>query len=244
MSKKVLNNFDWIHGRHAVLNYVRFNSDFIKEIAVNDDSDVVEIKSLIQKPDFQIKKRPKSFFERFPKGHQHMACLCKINLFRGDLKTFINENKSDNLTIAILDQCTDPQNFGACIRSALAFNINAIIIPKDRSVSLTPTVYKVAAGGVSQLDLFTVTNVSKTLEYLKSHGFWVYGSCERAKKSIDQIDFSDKSVLVFGSESKGIRDIVRKEVDEIFTIKTNPNFPSLNLAMASSITFFYCNLKN
>ena len=154
-----------------------------------------------------------------------------------DLEILIkNRSKSFNFDlILILDSIMDPQNLGSIIRTAHCLGANGVIIPTDRAASVTAAVIKASAGSAGQLPVARVTNVSQTIDYLKDHGFWVFGADAHAGKNLNQMDFNCPVVLVLGGEAKGIRPLIKKKCDFLLTIPMAGSFDSLNVAVAAGI---------
>lgn len=141
--------------------------------------------------------------------------------------------------VLMLDSVTDPQNFGALCRSALAFGVDAVILPKDRSIAVTPSVCKASSGAVEHLNIIQVGNLVVTLNKFKEHKFWIYGAhLKVATTTLPALDPAGRSVLVVGSEGKGIRELVGKTCDVLFTIPMAADFDSLNVAQAGTVCLY------
>lgn len=153
------------------------------------------------------------------------------------LKEFIQQ-LSSQCCILILDGITDPHNLGACLRTADAAGVHAVIIPKDKSASLNATVSKVACGAMESVPVFTVTNLARTLETLAACGVWIYGAAGEAQQSIWNIDFRGPSAIVLGSEGQGMRRLTREYCDELFSIPLLGQVSSLNVSVAAGICLF------
>ena len=170
--------------------------------------------------------------------------VLKTNDFeRPSLNEFLkNENLNDKSVLIALDQITDPQNIGSIMRSCALFNCKGIIVAKDNAPDLTPSIYKAASGAAEIVNYFKVTNLKRTISELKKYGYWAYGFDSSNNNDSTNIKFSKKSVLVFGSEGKGIRDLVKKECDEIIKLKMQINtyyqIDSLNVSNAASIALY------
>ena len=146
--------------------------------------------------------------------------------------------KTENLLLLVLDGVVDPSNLGSCIRSAAAFGVDAIIIPKDRAVSVNATVIKVAAGATNLVPVFEVTNLARSLEQIADHGVWLYGLSEHANVSLNSCDLKGNVALVMGSEAKGIRDLTAKKCDYLVSLPTVSGFATLNVAVATGISLY------
>jgi 23S rRNA (guanosine2251-2'-O)-methyltransferase len=140
--------------------------------------------------------------------------------------------------IAILDGVKDPRNLGAIIRSAAAFAIGGIIIPKRRAVGITATVAKVAAGGLEYVPITEVTNISQSIERLKQQGFWIIGTDEEAEDSCQLFAYPSPLALVFGEEGEGISSLVKRRCDALVSIPVCGPLSSLNVAVAAAVLFY------
>ncbi|MFP3011917.1 MAG: 23S rRNA (guanosine(2251)-2'-O)-methyltransferase RlmB [Rickettsia sp.] len=145
--------------------------------------------------------------------------------------------KNPKCKIAILDQITDTQNIGAIIRSAAAFDINAIILPQDNSPNESGSIAKAACGTLELIPIIKVTNLRSCMNYLKKHGFWIIGLTGSTNDYFTDKLISDKMALVFGSEDKGMRRLVEETCDYLATIPISKRVKSLNVSNAASIIF-------
>lgn len=146
---------------------------------------------------------------------------------------------ADPQIILALDSVQDPQNFATLCRSALSFGVKAILIPKDRSVSVTGVVSKSSAGAIEHLHVVQITNLARSLGDLKDRGFWVYGThLSDDSQSLNLVDPSGKAVLVMGSEGTGLRPLVAGTCDMLVKIPMAGTLDSLNVAQAGSIVLY------
>ena len=137
-----------------------------------------------------------------------------------------------------LDEVQDPHNLGACLRSADAAGVDAVIVPIDNSCGMTPVVRKVASGAAESVPLCSVTNLQRTLGELQKAGLWVYGAAGEADGSLWSLDLSGPSVLVMGAEGSGLRRLTRERCDALFAIPMAGSVSSLNVSVAAGITLF------
>ncbi len=149
-----------------------------------------------------------------------------------DLNDILNEK-----IIIILDHLEDPHNFGAIIRTVEAAGIKSIIIPKDRSVDVNDTVMKISTGALNHVKITRVTNLVNTINKLKENGYFIYGA-EADGINFKKVSYSDKIVLIIGSEGNGLSNLVRKSCDEIVSLPMNGNINSLNASVAASILIY------
>ncbi|MBZ0070421.1 MAG: 23S rRNA (guanosine(2251)-2'-O)-methyltransferase RlmB [Gammaproteobacteria bacterium] len=140
--------------------------------------------------------------------------------------------------VLVLDGVTDPHNLGACLRTADAAGVQAVILPKDRSAGLTPVVRKVACGAAEHLPLFTVTNLARTLRALQAAGLWVYGAAGESEASLYDIDFTGSVALVMGAEGSGLRHLTREHCDGLVHIPMAGCVESLNVSVATGVLLY------
>ena len=151
------------------------------------------------------------------------------------LKEFIIENKKDNVNLIVLEEVTDPRNIGSIIRSAVAFNIDGLIVKERSFPSKSKLLYKSASGGVEHMKIFKVSNLNSTLRYLKSKDFWVSAFDVSATKDFTTNNWKGKNVLLFGSEGYGIKAKTLENSDFRFKVNINRNIESLNISNTVSI---------
>lgn len=140
--------------------------------------------------------------------------------------------------LVLLDQIEDPQNLGAIIRSAEGAGADGIVLPERRSAGLTQAVYSVSAGAVEHLNVARVTNLAQTMDILKKRGIWLVGAEGGTKEYWYEFDYRLPVGLVFGSEGKGLRSLIKKKCDKILSIPLFGRISSLNVASAASIFLF------
>lgn len=153
------------------------------------------------------------------------------------LETALLKEKSNKLYV-MLDGLKDPHNLGAIIRSCDAFNADAVIVPKNRSVGLNETVAKVSTGAIEYVDVIQVTNLNNTIKTLKERGFWVVGTDMNTNQTIHDIQVDTDLCIVIGSEGKGMSRLVRENCDYIVQIPMNGHVNSLNASVSAAITLY------
>ena len=140
--------------------------------------------------------------------------------------------------VLILDSIQDPRNLGACLRSALGFEFDAVIINKDGSSPINEYVFKTSVGAILNLDIFYVTNLSRSINSLKDIGYWVLGLDGNGEGSIFSEKFSSKTAVVLGSEGSGIRKLVKENCDHLIKIPISNKVESLNISVAAGIIMY------
>jgi 23S rRNA (guanosine2251-2'-O)-methyltransferase len=142
-----------------------------------------------------------------------------------------------NLILA-LDGVQDPHNLGACLRTAEAVGVNAVIIPKDRSASLTPAALKASAGASERVPLIAVTNLVRSLKRLQELGYWLTGLEGDTDESLFDVDLTGPLVLVLGAEGEGMRRLTRETCDRLVNIPMRGRIESLNVSVAAAVCLY------
>ncbi|MCH2191281.1 MAG: 23S rRNA (guanosine(2251)-2'-O)-methyltransferase RlmB [Gammaproteobacteria bacterium] len=151
------------------------------------------------------------------------------------IKTF--EQKAPLLLI--LDQVQDPHNFGACLRTADAAGVDAVVVAKDNSSPMTPVVQKVASGAAETMPVFRVSNLARTLEMLKKSGLWLIGTSDKASHSIYQSKLDGPIGLIMGAEGKGMRSLTEKKCDSLVSLPmAGVVVSSLNVSVATGVCLY------
>ncbi len=164
----------------------------------------------------------------------HQGIVLDIEDYKySDLKSISNAN-----FLVILDHLEDPHNFGAIIRTCEAAGVDAIIIPKNRSVEVNSTVMKVSAGALTNIKIVEVNNLVNAIKELKKNGFWVYGTDMEDSELYTKVDYTEKVVLVIGAEGNGISRLVRENCDFVVNIPLLGKINSLNASVAAGIVIY------
>jgi len=140
--------------------------------------------------------------------------------------------------LLVLDGIQDPHNLGACLRTASAAGVNAVILPKDRSAGITPVVRRAAAGAGEIIPLVFVTNLARTLKLLKKEGIWLFGTHDQAETSIFDASLTGPMALVMGSEGSGMRRLTAENCDFQYQIPMTGSIASLNVSVATGVCLF------
>ena len=225
-----------INNAVSILGSTRFNIEYIDVLregkAINDD----KIKTYLKSFNINILEK-EQFYKKYADGRtQGIIIGFKGELIENNLPDF--DNKKD-ICLLVLDQIEDPQNFGQIIRTAECAGINGIIFPKHHSAPITDSVLQVSQGAFANMPLYEVTNLNHEIMQLKKSEFWVIGleNSINAKPWYD-VEFSGKTVIVVGSEGRGIRHKVLKSCDFIATIPMQGKTNSLNVSAAVSAVAF------
>lgn len=239
MSKKVA-----VFGLHSVRALVERHPERVVEMfAVRERQDKA-LQSLIQsaqklgiRPQFV----PKQTLEKKAEGGNHqgvvVVALEAPLLSDNDLPDLVHNSTKAPLFL-VLDGITDPHNLGACLRTADAAGVTAVIVPKDKSASLNPTVRKVACGAAETMPLVQVTNLARALKQLQELQVWVMGTAGEAEQSVYAVDLKGPTALVMGAEGDGMRRLTRETCDELIKIPLLGTVSSLNVSVATGVCLF------
>lgn len=235
-----MENTDLIYGLHAVTEAL--NGDLVNKLYVQEDlrgKNVEKIKELARIKKVNISWTPKTELNKLTENGVHQGFMARVSEFAyADLATLLSElAEKAEATILILDELTDPHNLGSIARTADATGVDAIIIPKHRAVGITPTAVKASTGALQHVPVVRVTNLSQTLDKLKSAGFWIFGT-DMDGTVYSKWNTKGKIALIIGNEGHGIGQNLKKQVDEMITIPMVGHVQSLNASVAASLLMY------
>ncbi len=241
LAKKRQNSDYWIYGHHAVVGAINNNNRVKYEINFTIEAE----KKLIQEIDikelkFARRHRSREEIENLLGGisnHQGI-CLKVEKLKMPELQVILDNCNKEHSIIVLLDQLEDSQNVGAIFRSALAFKLDGIVLTQDNSVSENSFLTKAASSGVDKVPFTKIKNISSCIKKLKQSGYWIYGLEMNAAKSLKEMKFAKKVVIVLGSENKGLRKITTSLCDETIKIDISDELESLNVSNTAAIAFY------
>ena len=228
-------------GINAVNEIISIRPSSVTTLFIEDDKGkrIQELDQLAKQNNIEVVLQDSSFFQKnfSEMNHQSVAIICHKRLEENE--NFLeNLFEKKNLLILILEHITDPHNVGACIRTAAAAGVDAIIVPKNRSCHLTPTVRKISSGGAELIPFVVVTNIVRTINKLQSEGVMIYGTDMKASKLHNEITYGDKSALIIGSEDKGLKRLTLENCDEIIKVNMPGRIESLNASVSTGIMLF------
>lgn len=204
------------------------------------DGRVREIEALAEVAGVAVRAIASAELDAMAAGIRHQGCLARVRSVEA-----LGEDGLEALLAAVeepfilvLDQVQDPHNLGACLRSAAAAGVHAVVVPRDRAVGLTPTVRKVAAGGAELVPVARVTNLARTLRRMQQRGIWIVGMADSSHAPLDQVDLRGGLALVLGSEGTGMRRLTSRSCDTLAGIPMVGGVASLNVSVAAGICLF------
>ena len=179
--------------------------------------------------------------DRLADGSNHQGIVIEVEmpgeLSESDLKTAV-ENLSETALFLVLDNVQDPHNLGACLRTADATGVHGVIITKDNATGITPTVCKVASGAAETMPVYQVTNLSRTLRWLKGEGLWIMGAAGETAQTVYKTDLTVPMALVVGTEGKGLRRLTKEQCDVLVSVPMLGQVESLNLSVATGVLLY------
>lgn len=235
---------DLIYGIHAVLAALHHKKGSITEIWIDGarhDARVNAVIEAAQQGRVTVHKLTRSVLqERAPHArHQGVVALCKaLPVYTEDDLEQLLSSLTQSAFLLVLDGIQDPHNLGACLRSADAAGVHAVIAPRDRAVTITPAVRKVASGAVEAVPFIQVTNLARTLRELQAAGIWITGTAGDAPLALYDAQLQGPLALVLGAEGGGLRRLTREHCDQLVHIPMAGVVESLNVAVATGICLF------
>ena len=242
----------FIYGIHAVDSLLRQNPKSVQRLLAQKGQTNKRIAALLELARNQgvpVSLEPRGTLDDMVSGrHQGVVAETRggasdgdgagSNLWQeADLLRAVDE-KPEPLLILVLDGVTDPHNLGACLRSADAAGVDAVVVPRDKSADLTPVSRKVACGAAEVVPFVRVTNLARTLQALKSRGVWLFGAAGEAEKSIYDNDLTISMALVMGAEGEGLRRLTREQCDYLVRLPMAGSVSSLNVSVATGVCLF------
>ena len=232
-----------IYGVHAVEALLRHHPKRVKQVWLAEGRSEPRVQALVELANqnkVAIGQAERREMDVWVEGvHQGVVADVSPSQVWGEamLDELLDRTEGAPLLL-VLDGVTDPHNLGACLRSADAAGALAVIVPKDKSATLTPVVRKVACGAAEVIPLVAVTNLARTLEKLQQRGLWVVGTAGEAEVSIYDQDLTGPTILIMGAEGKGMRRLTREHGDYLVHLPMAGSVSSLNVSVATGVCLF------
>ncbi len=237
-----------IFGLHAVEAALKQDAESIEQLWCDKQRRDKRLQGLVQlaaKRGIKPQQLSRDELDKLAPGGKHQGVVAQVKQSSATTarnETFLEQLLTD-LEVApfllVLDGVTDPHNLGACLRSADAAGVHAVIAPRDRACGLTPVVRKVASGAAETVPFVQVTNLSRTIKSLRDAGVWVIGTAlEEGAMSLYERDLKGPLALVLGAEGKGIRRLTRENCDELVYVPMAGTVQSLNVSVATGVCLF------
>lgn len=239
-SKKESDN-EVAYGIHAVESVLTHSPEIVLQVWLQknrDDDRINNIVNLAKKSGLSIEYISTDKLNKKYEGVQHQGVVARIRSKNKKSLQIEDILHLDECLILVLDGVEDPHNIGACMRTADAVGVDAIVVSKNRSPGITPVVRKVASGAAETVPFIAVSNLARTLQQLKDNDIWVIGTAGETDTSIFDSRPSKKMALVMGAEEKGLRRLTRETCDELVKIPMSGTVESLNVSVATAVCLF------
>ncbi len=236
-------SFDVIYGIHAVEAALRKQPENVLQVYVQQGRNDNRIKTLLD-----IAKNSgislqaisnEKLKEKCPKA-RHQGVVAEVRPSKSSVLTLEDILQKENLLLLILDEVQDPHNIGACLRTADASGVDAVIVSKNRSPNLTSVIRNVASGAAETVPYIMVTNLARALDKIKNENVWLVGTSGDSKHSLYELNATSNKrlALVMGSEGKGMRRLTREACDELVSIPMRGSVESLNISVATAVCLY------
>ena len=206
-----------------------------------EDARVAEVRELATGAGLRVGSRPAGELDRLAGGGVHQGVVAEVvpapALGEDDLDELVSTAGPQALLL-VLDGVQDPHNLGACLRTADAAGVTAVVAPRDRAAGLTPAARKVAAGAAESVPFVQVTNLARTLGTLKAAGVWVAGTEAAGSKELHEADLTGPLAVVLGAEGSGMRRLTREACDFTLRLPMQGLVESLNVSVAAGIVLY------
>ncbi len=232
----------YIYGFHAISKMLQHSPESCLELICTEGKNprLLSLIASARQARLTVRVESRELVSQLSGTAKHQGCVLQIIDTSPAALTLqqLLQQKHQHSLYLVLDGVQDPHNLGACLRTADATGVDAVIIPKDRSVGLTATVRKVAAGGAESVPLLEVTNISRCLKDLKKAGVWVYGTSGEAMAELYEFDYNSPVALVMGSEGDGLRRLTAEQCDHLIKVPMRGSVESLNVSVATGVCLY------
>jgi 23S rRNA (guanosine2251-2'-O)-methyltransferase len=237
-------NLNKLFGLHAVQAALDYSPEKITQVWVDNqrqDARLKELLSQIAKLNLNVESADKKKLDRFADGKNHQGIVAEVELpsvhSEEELKYKI-KNLTEMAFFLVLDHVQDPHNLGACLRTADAAKMHGIIITKDNATGITPTVCKIASGAAETVPVYQVTNLARTLRWMKEQNIWIIGTTGEAQQTLFNTDLNLPLALVMGAEGTGMRHLTQQHCDILVKIPMYGQVESLNVSVAAAVMIY------
>ena len=233
-----------VAGIHSVRSALKFGAEGVGELWLERgrrDRRLAELADIARAAGIPVKQTDRAALDQGALGTNHQGALAWVRgaapRLAGDLDSLLDQIAGPPLLL-LLDEVQDPHNLGACLRTADAAGVHAVIAPKDNAVGLTPVVCKVASGAAQTVPYLQVTNLARTMDQLKERGIWLIGTAGEAAGDLYGTDLKGPIGLVMGSEGTGLRRLTRERCDLLVRLPMAGTVESLNVSVAAGVCLF------
>lgn len=234
---------DYLFGIHAVKAALAAGQPVrcLHLLAGRTDKRLAPLRAMATEQGIQVVEHARRELDALVDGARHQGAVAELSgelrHLPEDLDTVLASLEGPGLFL-VLDGVQDPHNLGACLRTANAAGVAAVIVPKDRSAGLTPAARKVAVGAAETTPLLQVTNLARSLRQLADAGVWIVGAAGEAETSLYAADLAGPLALVLGAEGSGLRRLTREHCDLLVHLPMAGSVESLNVSVAAGVCLY------
>jgi 23S rRNA (guanosine2251-2'-O)-methyltransferase len=232
---------EYVYGIHAVESMLKNNCEDVLQIWISQgkkDKRVQGIVGIARNTGISLETISTDKMKKKCPDVSHQGVIAKIRAVKSKSVALEDVLNKDELLLLILDEVQDPHNIGACLRTADAAGVDAVIVSRNRSPGITAVVRKVASGAAETVPFIQVSNIVRTMQLLRDNGVWIVGTSGESDKVLYDINAEKRMAIVMGSEGKGIRRLTRENCDELVSIPMAGSVESLNVSVATGILLF------
>ena len=234
----------WIAGINAVAAAVEHDAGNVREVLLEAGAKnprIVEIEGNARRMGIDVRRVTQQALDGVAGGMRHQGVVARYAAAKTwdehELPGLV-EAAAGKALVLVLDGVQDPHNLGACLRSAAAAGVTAVVIPKDKAVQVNATVRKTSAGAADTIPVIRATNLARVLRELQQLGVWIHGLAGDAPASLYDLDMTGNVALVLGGEADGMRRLTREHCDSLVRIPMPGDFESLNVSVATGVALF------
>jgi len=235
-------SMNYIYGIHAVAEALKARGRAFQWVGVAKERHDLRLQRLVEdcrRQNVPVRFVDRAELDRMAGNNSHQGVVAVTSAKQYSTLDDVAANKRGPYSlIVVLDGVEDPHNLGAILRTADAAGADGVVIPERRAAGVTEIVAKASAGASEHLPIAKVTNISRTVEELKSNNLWSVGLDERGSQAYDSIDYNMDCALVLGGEGKGLHDLVRRKCDFVVSIPMLGKVPSLNVSVAAGVVLY------
>lgn len=232
-----------IFGLHAVRSALQ-HPNRLAEVLMDGgrrDQRMRELVELTEEAGVRLRQVSTNELDNLADGGRHQGVVARLRQQQIQDEPYLKallKRLDEAPFLLILDEVQDPHNLGACLRTAEGAGVHAVITPRDRSAGLNPTVRKVASGAAEKVPFIQVTNLARTLKWLKQEGIWLIGTAGEAEQLVYDCDLKGPLAIVMGGEGKGLRRLTREQCDLLIKLPMAGTVESLNVSVATGVTLY------
>lgn len=233
----------WIYGIHSIQSLLKTTPERLLELNVAENALAERLDAMIseaRKAGISVQTRPRKTLDQLAGTDKHQGVVARVRVKEhlGEQDLFHIIESHEKPLLLILDGVQDPHNLGACLRTADAAGVDAVIIPRHQVASLSPVVHKVACGAAETMPLIQVANLARCMTELKKQGIWMMGASLGAPQTLYEIDLNRSLAIVLGAEGTGLRHLTEEQCDWLAEIPMRGTVASLNVSVATGVCLY------